>query len=85
FHALRTRVAGSRRFVALHVLVPGRWTVQAGHDLCERLEEEIAIALPRNSWLSTKRPKEGSSRPGGPWPTLGTKGWRRQSRCSWAR
>ncbi|MFM7393330.1 MAG: cation diffusion facilitator family transporter, partial [Cyanobium sp.] len=47
FHALRTRVAGSRRFVALHVLVPGRWTVQAGHDLCERLEEEIAIALPR--------------------------------------
>src|SRR5207244_1466698 len=33
FHALRTREAGSRRFVSVHVLVPGAWTVQAGHNL----------------------------------------------------
>lgn len=46
-HALRTRVAGSRRFVVFHLLVPGHWPVQAGHDLCERLEREIADALPR--------------------------------------
>ena len=58
FHALRTRVAGSRRFVALHVLVPGRWTVQAGHDLCERLEEEIAVALPRSDVLTHLEPIE---------------------------
>lgn len=46
FHALRTRVAGSRRFVSLHILVPGAWTVQRGHDLCEVIELAIGKALP---------------------------------------
>lgn len=46
FHALRTRVAGSRRFVSLHVLVPGVWTVQQGHDLCEEIELAISKVLP---------------------------------------
>lgn len=47
FHALRTRRAGSRRFVSLHVLVPGEWTVRQGHDFCESIETEISAALPR--------------------------------------
>jgi cation diffusion facilitator family transporter len=46
FHALRTRQAGSRAFVTLHVLVPGRWTVQQGHDWAERIEADIRKALP---------------------------------------
>lgn len=46
FHALRTRQAGSRTFVTLHVLVPGHWTVQQGHDWAERIEVDIRIALP---------------------------------------
>lgn len=46
FHALRTRVAGSRRFISLHVLVPGAWTVQQGHDLCEEIEITIGRSLP---------------------------------------
>ena len=46
FHAVRTRQAGARRFVTLHVLVPGTWTVQRGHALCEVLELEISAALP---------------------------------------
>ncbi len=41
FHALRTRQSGPRRFVSLHVLVPGAWTVQQGHDLAERVEQRI--------------------------------------------
>ena len=45
FHALRTREAGSRRFVSIHVLVPGAWTVQAGHNLLERLEADLDVAL----------------------------------------
>lgn len=45
FHALRTRVAGSRRFVSFHVLVPGEWTVQRGHNLCEEIELAIAKVL----------------------------------------
>jgi cation diffusion facilitator family transporter len=46
FHAVRTRQAGARRFVSMHVLVPGTWTVREGHDLCERLEAEICASLP---------------------------------------
>jgi cation diffusion facilitator family transporter len=46
FHAVRTRQAGARRFVSMHVLVPGTWTVRQGHDLCERLEAEVSAVLP---------------------------------------
>lgn len=46
FHALRTRIVGNRRFVSFHVLVPGFWTVQQGHDLCETIELAISRALP---------------------------------------
>jgi cation diffusion facilitator family transporter len=46
FHAIRTRQAGSQRFVSLHVLVPGTWTVLDAHNLLERLEADIREALP---------------------------------------
>jgi cation diffusion facilitator family transporter len=58
FHALRTRVAGSRRFVSFHVLVPGHWSVQAGHDLCEQLERQVAARLPRTHVLTHLEPIE---------------------------
>lgn len=45
FHALRTRQAGARRFVSVHVLVPGEWTVQRGHELLECIEHDIRNAL----------------------------------------
>jgi len=46
FHALRTRQAGAQKFVSVHVLVPGEWTVQRGHELLERIEGDIRRALP---------------------------------------
>jgi len=46
FHALRTRTAGRRRFVSMHVLVPGNWSVKHAHDLSERIEADITRALP---------------------------------------
>ncbi len=46
FHALRTRQAGGRAFMTLHVLVPGHWSVQYGHDWAERIEHDIHTALP---------------------------------------
>jgi cation diffusion facilitator family transporter len=46
YHALRTRYAGSRSFISLHVLVPGDWTVQRGHDLLEEVERKIRAAVP---------------------------------------
>lgn len=45
-HALRTRQSGARRFVSLHVLVPGVWTVQRGHQLLESIEADLCRALP---------------------------------------
>ena len=42
FHALRTRVAGSRRFISLHVLVPGGWSVKDRRRFEETIEREIA-------------------------------------------
>lgn len=46
FHALQTREAGRQRFVSMHVLVPGAWTIQKGHNLSEDLEAEIIAELP---------------------------------------
>jgi cation diffusion facilitator family transporter len=46
FHALRSRQAGVRRFVSLHVLVPGAWTVHQSHMLLEQIERDIRAALP---------------------------------------
>ncbi|MCC7024099.1 MAG: cation transporter [Thermomicrobiales bacterium] len=45
-HALRTREAGARRFVSVHVLVPGDWTVHHGHRLLESIENDIRATLP---------------------------------------
>ncbi|MEW5904336.1 MAG: cation diffusion facilitator family transporter [Pseudomonadota bacterium] len=46
FHALRTRQAGQLAFISCHVLVPGDWTVQRGHDLLEEIEAEVRAAVP---------------------------------------
>ncbi len=40
-HALRTREAGHSRFVEMHVLVPGSWTVIEGHDVVEEIEQAV--------------------------------------------
>ncbi len=46
FHALRSRQSGARKFVSVHVLVPGAWTVQRGHEFLDQIEAEIRTALP---------------------------------------
>jgi cation diffusion facilitator family transporter len=58
FHALRTRQAGTRAFVTLHVLAPGEWTVQLGHDWCERIEADIRRAVPHAHVTTHLEPKE---------------------------
>jgi cation diffusion facilitator family transporter len=58
FHALRTRVSGSRGFVTFHVLVPGNWTIQQGHDLCEDVEQAIVQALPGTNVITHLEPIE---------------------------
>ena len=36
-----SRQAGQRKFISLHLLVPGAWSVQKGHDFAEHIEETI--------------------------------------------
>jgi cation diffusion facilitator family transporter len=52
FHALQTRESGRQRFVSMHVLVPGAWSVERGHDILEAVEQDIREALP-NTVVST--------------------------------
>ena len=52
FHALRTRQAGTRAFITLHVLVPGAWTVQQGHDWLEHIEADIRQTI-ANAHITT--------------------------------
>jgi divalent metal cation (Fe/Co/Zn/Cd) transporter len=58
YHALRTRMSGAKSFVDVHVLLPGKMTIQAGHDLVERLENEIHGRLPHVEVLTHLEPLE---------------------------
>jgi cation diffusion facilitator family transporter len=58
FHALRTRQAGAQRFITLHVLVPGDWSVQRGHQLLSTVEGDILRALPDSHVLTHLESRE---------------------------
>jgi divalent metal cation (Fe/Co/Zn/Cd) transporter len=58
FHALRTRQAGTRAFISFHLLVPGTWSVQQGHDWSERIEADIRQAIPYAHITTHLEPKE---------------------------
>ncbi|HMS75447.1 cation diffusion facilitator family transporter [Gordonia sp. (in: high G+C Gram-positive bacteria)] len=45
FHDVRTRESGHIRFVQMHMLVPGDWSVQRAHDLAERVESHLEAAV----------------------------------------
>jgi cation diffusion facilitator family transporter len=58
FHALRTRQAGSRAFISVHVLVPGAWSVQRGHDVVEEVEAALLGRLPYATVFTHLEPAE---------------------------
>jgi cation diffusion facilitator family transporter len=58
YHALRTRVAGAKSYVNVHILVPGSMSVQDGHDLLEKLEGDICAKLPHVEVLTHLEPLE---------------------------
>ncbi len=41
YHSLMTRQAGQRKFISLHILLPGKLTIQEGHDMVEKIEKNI--------------------------------------------
>ncbi|MDR0786568.1 MAG: cation diffusion facilitator family transporter [Gemmatimonadota bacterium] len=58
YHAIRTRQAGSWRFISFHMLVPGSWSVQEGHDLLETVEDRIRCAVPNCTVFTHLEPIE---------------------------
>jgi len=58
YHALRTRQAGRWRFVSFHVLVPGEWSVQRGHDLLEQIEDDVRRIVPDSTVFTHLEPIE---------------------------
>jgi len=58
YHALRTRRAGRRRLVELHLLVPGAMSVHEGHRLAEEIEDKIRAVLPGSAVLTHLEPIE---------------------------
>ena len=58
FHAVLTRQAGARRFVSMHVLVPGTWTVARGHALLEDIERDVRNSVPHCTVFTHLEPIE---------------------------
>ena len=61
YHALRTRRAGRRRLVELHLLVPGAMSVHEGHRLAEEIEDRIRAVLPGTAVLTHLEPIEDAA------------------------
>ena len=56
FHAVRTRQAGRRSFVSLHVLVPGAWSVSEAHALADRPRAGDPVGAPGLSVITHLEP-----------------------------
>lgn len=49
FHRLRSRRAGSQRFIDLHLVMPKNASLEDAHVICDHLEEDIEGKLPDSS------------------------------------
>ena len=61
FHALRTRSAAARGFVSMHLLVPGKWSVQRAHHLAEEVESQLRQRIPKIAVFTHVEPLEDPS------------------------
>jgi len=58
YHALRSRQAAARKFLVVHLLVPGSWTVRQGHQLAEQVEHDVRGAVPNSNIVTHIEPVE---------------------------
>ena len=49
FHKIRTRKAGSQRFIEFHLVIPKNASLEEAHQMCYHLEEDIENRLPNSS------------------------------------
>lgn len=45
YHALRSRQAAAHKFMVVHLLVPGNWSVRESHSLAEQFENQVGETI----------------------------------------
>jgi cation diffusion facilitator family transporter len=58
YHGLRTRQAGSHRYVDLHLVVAGELAVEEAHTLCDHLESDVRTLIPGAEVMIHVEPKQ---------------------------
>ena len=58
YHGLRSRQAAARKFMVVHLLVPGDWSVRQGHQLAEQVENEVIKIIPNSNIVTHIEPVE---------------------------
>jgi len=58
YHSLRSRQAAARKFMAVHLLVPGDWTIRRGHQLAEQIEQQVMRTVPYSNIVTHIEPIE---------------------------
>ena len=59
FHRLRTRKAGSQRFIDLHLVMPGGTSIEEAHHICNHLEQDLEDRLTNTSVTIHVEPCDG--------------------------
>ncbi len=60
FHRLRTRKAGSQRYIDLHLVMPRYITLEEAHRMCDHLEQDIRKRLVRTDVTIHVEPCDGN-------------------------
>ncbi len=58
YHALRSRQAAARKFMVVHLLVPGNWSVRKSHSMAEQLENRVVQTIPNTNIVTHIEPIE---------------------------
>jgi cation diffusion facilitator family transporter len=56
YHSFRSRQAAARKFMVVHLLVPGDWTVRRGHQIAEQIETQVIKAIPNSNIVTHIEP-----------------------------
>ncbi len=58
YHALRSRQSAARKFMVVHLLVPGDWSVRKGHSLAEKFETQVLETVKNTNIVTHIEPAE---------------------------
>jgi cation diffusion facilitator family transporter len=59
FHELRTRRSGNQRYIDLHLVMAKGISIEKAHQVCDLLEEDIRLRLPRTNVTIHVEPCDG--------------------------